>query len=304
MQQHQGCSAAETGQYSQAQTTRMRLVSRCISNEPDRDRGDGKSDQPHRTGVALQKVGIEHRKNRSDHAAGCCRQSHRTQRQGRIQRHQSDASGSIGLMALYAALSLGSMGLAAATCSVVTAILPVLYSYLLQGHAGAVRLIGFAVAAVAIWLIAYAPGDKPHPRGLGLAVLAGLGCGTALVLLHVAAVQSVSWALTLMRVASTVVAGAFGLAFWMHGQGSSAKPSFSWRSAFPLAALAGLLDTTGNFFYVLASFVGRLDVAAVLSSLYPAGTMLLAAWLLKERATRSQMAGMVLALAAVALISA
>lgn len=214
------------------------------------------------------------------------------------------ASGSIGLMALYAALSLGSMGLAAATCSVVTAILPVLYSYLLEGHAGAVRLIGFAVAAVAIWLIAYAPGDKPHPRGLGLAVLAGLGCGTALVLLHVAAVQSVSWALTLMRVASTVVAGVFGLAFWMRGQGSSAKPSFSWRSAFPLAALAGLLDTTGNFFYVLASFVGRLDVAAVLSSLYPAGTMLLAAWLLKERATRSQMAGMVLALAAVALISA
>jgi len=214
------------------------------------------------------------------------------------------ASGSIGLMALYAALSLGSMGLAAATCSVVTATLPVLYSYLLEGHAGVVRLIGFAVAAVAIWLIAYAPGDKPHPRGLGLAVLAGLGCGTALVLLHVAAVQSISWALTLMRVASTVVAGGFGLALWMRGRGSSAKPSFSWRSALPLAALAGLLDTTGNFFYVLASFVGRLDVAAVLSSLYPAGTMLLAAWLLKERATRSQMAGMVLALAAVALISA
>ncbi|MFY9936850.1 MAG: DMT family transporter [Silvibacterium sp.] len=214
------------------------------------------------------------------------------------------ASGSIGLMALYAALSLGSMGLAAATCSVVTATLPVLYSYLLEGHAGVVRLIGFAVAAVAIWLIAYTPGDKPHPRGLGLAVLAGVGCGTSLVLLHVAAVQSLPWALTLMRVASTAVSGAFGLALWMRGQGSPAKASFSWRGAFLPAALAGLLDTTGNLFYVLASFAGRLDVAAVLSSLYPAGTMLLAAWFLKERATRSQMAGMVLALAAVALISA
>ena len=214
------------------------------------------------------------------------------------------ASGSIGLMALYAALSLGSMGLAAATCSVVTATLPVVYSYFLEGHAGVVKLAGFVVAAVAIWLIAYTPGDKSHPRGLGLAVLAGVGCGFSMVLLHIGAAESLPWTLTLMRVASTAVSGTLGLTLWMRGQGSAAKESFSWRSAFLPAAAAGLLDTTGNVFYVLASFAGRLDVAAVLSSLYPAGTMLLAAWLLKERATRSQMAGMVLALAAVALISA
>jgi uncharacterized membrane protein len=76
----------------------------------------------------------------------------------------------------------------------------------------------------------------------------------------------------------------------------------TWRVVL-LAAFAGLLDTTGNLFYAMASLKGRLDVAAVLSSLYPAGTMLLALWLLKERATRSQMTRMVLALAAVALIS-
>jgi len=213
-------------------------------------------------------------------------------------------SGSIGLMALYAALSLGSMGLAAATCSVVTATLPVLYSYLLEGHAGVVRLSGFAVAAVAIWLIAYTPGDKPHPRGLGLAVLAGLGCGFSMVLLHIGAAESLPWTLTLMRLASTVISGTVGLALLIRGRGPVAKASFSWLSAFLPAAVAGLLDTTGNLFYVLASFAGRLDVAAVLSSLYPAGTMLLAAWLLKERATRSQMAGIGLALVAVALISA
>ncbi len=214
------------------------------------------------------------------------------------------ASGSIGLMALYAALSLGSMGLAAATCSVVTATLPVLYSSLQEGHAGVVKLSGFAVAAVAIWLIAYTPGDKPHPRGLGLAVLAGLGCGFSMVLLHIGATESLPWTLTLMRLASTVISGTFGLALLIRGRGSVVKVSFSWLSAFLPAAIAGLLDTTGNLFYVLASFAGRLDVAAVLSSLYPAGTMLLAAWLLKERATHAQMAGMILALAAVVLISA
>ncbi|HEX3470367.1 MAG TPA: DMT family transporter [Silvibacterium sp.] len=213
------------------------------------------------------------------------------------------ASGSIGLMALYAALSLGSMGLVAAICALVTASLPVLFSYLQEGRAGATKLIGFAIAALAIWLITYAPRDRAHPRGLGLAVLAGLGCGGALVLLHLAALQSVLWALTLMRVAGVVIAGAVGLALCLRSRASPAKESFSWRSVLLLAALAGLFDTTGNLFYVFASFAGRLDVAAVLSSLYPAATMVLAAWLLKERATRSQMAGMALALVAVMLIS-
>lgn len=165
------------------------------------------------------------------------------------------------------------------------------------------KLIGFVIAALAIWLIAYTPGDKAHPRGLGLAVLAGLGCGGALVLLHLAAMDNVLWALTLMRVAGVVIAAATGLALWFRGRGLPAKAPFSWRSVLLLAALAGLFDTTGNLFYVFASFAGRLDVAAVLSSLYPAATMALAAWLLKERATRSQMAGIVLALVAVVLIS-
>ena len=213
------------------------------------------------------------------------------------------ASGSIGLMALYAALSLGSMGLAAAISGLVTASVPVLFSYLLEGRAGAAKLIGFAIAALAIWLIAYTPGGRAHPRGLGLAVLSGLGCGGALVLLHLAAVGNVLWALTLMRAAGVVIAAATGLALWFRGRALPAREPFPWRSVLLLAALAGLFDTTGNLFYVFASFAGRLDVAAVLSSLYPAATMALAAWLLKERATRSQMAGIVLALVAVVLIS-
>lgn len=213
------------------------------------------------------------------------------------------AVGSLGLMALYAALSLGSMGLSAAICSIVTAILPVLISYFREGHAGGLKLAGFAVAGVAIWLIAYTPGDTPHPHGLGLAVLAGLGCGGSLVLLHLAAAQNVLWALTLMRLTSTALAGTAALILWYRGRASGGPGStFVWKTAL-LAGVAGLLDTTGNLFYAMASLRGRLDVAAVLSSLYPAGTMLLALWLLKERATRSQVTGMVLALAAVALIS-
>lgn len=207
-----------------------------------------------------------------------------------------------GLVALYAALAQGSMGLAAAVSGILTAIVPVVVSWLLEGHAAPRQLLGFAVAAVAIWLVAYAPSPGSHPRGLGLAVGAGLSFGGMLVCMHLAAAHGVLGALISMRITSTSVATLGGVALWL-AKGRSEPAGFPTGKLLLLALLAGVLDTSGNLLYLLASLVGRLDVAAVLSSLYPAGTMLLAAWLLKERTTRSQAAGMALALAAVVLIS-
>jgi drug/metabolite transporter (DMT)-like permease len=64
-----------------------------------------------------------------------------------------------------------------------------------------------------------------------------------------------------------------------------------------------VLDTGGNLLYIAATRSGRLDIAAVLASLYPAGTILLAAWRLHERPTRRQLAGMGIAAAAVVMIT-
>jgi drug/metabolite transporter (DMT)-like permease len=82
-----------------------------------------------------------------------------------------------------------------------------------------------------------------------------------------------------------------------------ARPARPWQGFWLIGILSGVLDTLGNLFYILTAQLGRLDVAAVICSLYPAGTILLAALLLHERPTRRQMAGMALALATVGLLS-
>lgn len=215
-------------------------------------------------------------------------------------------AGGIGLLALYKGLSLGSMGLVAALSGVLTAAIPVVVSFFTEARPSILKFAGFAVAGIAIWLIAYTPGTEAHPHGLGLAVLAGVCFGFLLVFLHVAGRDSVLWALTFSRVGS--VSCAIGL--WILTAGALRRPGATgavaghWRAILPLAAVAGILDTTGNLLYTASSLTGRLDVAAVLSSLYPAGTILLATMLLRERATRSQTVGMTLAVVAVAMISA
>jgi drug/metabolite transporter (DMT)-like permease len=214
-------------------------------------------------------------------------------------------AGGIGLMSLYEALSLGSMGLLASLTGVLTTLIPVAISFLREGKPRPITLVGFAVAIAAIWLIAHAPEGKPHPRGLGLATLAGLSFGFMLTMLKISARDGVFWAIGLSRIASTTIALIFSIVALTRTRRSGNAPSrgFPWLRILPLAVLAGVLDTSGNIFYTFSAVKGRLDVAAVLSSLYPAGTILLAAWLLRERTTRTQTLGMGLALAAVALIS-
>lgn len=215
-------------------------------------------------------------------------------------------AGGIGLLALYKALSLGSMGLVAAISGVLAAAVPVLVSFFSEERPSVLKLSGFAVAVVAIWLIAYTPADKVHPHGLGLAVLAGICFGILLVFLHIAGKQSVFWALTFSRAASVFCAVVLvGFSFdSLRSRQKSPETAIRWQFVLPMAAIAGLLDTLGNMLYTASSVSGRLDVAAVLSSLYPGGTILLAVWLLRERATRSQTVGMALAMLAVAMISA
>ena len=205
-------------------------------------------------------------------------------------------TGAFGIAALYKALAIGRMGIVAPVASVITAILPVLVGIRSEGMPDRIQLAGFALALVSIWLVARPDGEIDSHRGLGLAVLAGVMFGLFLVAGKQAGHHGVFWPLVAARTASTLL--------------MLIIVAFSPRDARPLRAalvpilLSGVLDSGANAMFIAATRHGRLDVAAVLSSLYPASTVILARVLLKERISATQNAGIAGALVSVALISA
>jgi drug/metabolite transporter (DMT)-like permease len=206
--------------------------------------------------------------------------------------------GSLALAIFYRALAMGAMGLTAALTGLLTALVPVVFSAIWEGFPGPMTAIGLAVGLAAIWLITHTPaqgGSGSPPAALMLGALAGIGFGIQLTLFKLASGGGLLWTMTSARAAGSVAMILVILA---------RPPQRPWRGFWRPGIAAGLLDTTGNLLYIRATQIGRLDVAAVVCSLYPAGTILLAALVLREWPTRRQLAGMALALGAVALLSA
>ena len=206
--------------------------------------------------------------------------------------------GAIALAIFYRALAMGAMGLTAALTGLLTALIPVVFDLFNSGWPGALTAAGLAVGLAAIWLISQSQssgGSATPARALLLGACAGTGFGAQLILFKAAAAGGVLWALTSGR-----IAGAAAILLTL----ALMPPERPWRGFWLAGILSGSLDTIGNLFYMQASQMGRLGVAAVICSMYPAGTILLAGVFLRERPTTRQLAGMGLALAAVALLSA
>jgi drug/metabolite transporter (DMT)-like permease len=204
--------------------------------------------------------------------------------------------GAIGLMSLYRALAVGTMGINAPVAAVVTGILPVAFTFLTLGLPTRLQLGGFVLALIAIWLIAMPSGELGRPKGLGLAVLAGIGFSGFLLFIKLAGTVARFWPLVGARAASLLL-----MAMLVSGMGIDWK---SVRANWRAMVFCGIFDSLGNILFVYAATRGRLDIAAVLSSLYPASTLILARVILKERIGRWQAVGIVLALGSVAMIAA
>jgi drug/metabolite transporter (DMT)-like permease len=212
-----------------------------------------------------------------------------------------------GVMVLYKALAMGGMGLTAAVSGVLAAVLPVIWAFATEGLPRLSQIAGIMLAAVAIWMIARAPGSPSSKQAILLGAAAGGSFGCLYIFLKLAGRGGVLWPLACSRMASTTLAA---IVTWIGTRRKGppkreSAPSHWWPgwAVAGLIGIAGVFDASGNTFYTIATRLGRLDIAAVLSSLYPAATIVLAALLLKERTTLSQAAGMALALVAVVLIS-
>ena len=205
-------------------------------------------------------------------------------------------SGAVGITSLYTALARGNAAAVAPISAVLGASLPVGFTFLTRGTPAVLQLIGFAVAFVGIWLVSMsaAPDGKKDHHGLWLAFLAGAGFGGYFI--FIGQVESIGVFLPLLFARGVMLVTALTLL-------AVKRMPFPSIRRNPIALLAGLLDSAGNVFFLLAMALSRLDFAVVISSLYPAVTVLLAALLLKEKVGNWQKAGVVLCLAAIVLIS-
>jgi len=209
-------------------------------------------------------------------------------------------SGALGLITLYKALALGKMGVVAPVASVVSAVLPVLAAFLMEGLPKTTQIIGFGMAAAAVWLISYSRNKSNVVFSeLMLPCAAGMFFGLFFILFDGAVGQdrqNLLWPLLWVRLA------AFPLLLTLFLVRREKRMP---RGAQLLLILsAGLCDVGGNVFFGLAARVGRLDIAAVVCSLYPAVTVLMAWLILKEKLLHQQWLGVLAALAALVLIAA
>lgn len=206
----------------------------------------------------------------------------------------------LGLVLLYRGLAVGAMSIVAPITAVGAAVLPVGWGLATGERPGTLALVGVVIALVAVALVASPSVDGPpianRSREITLALVAGVGFGAVFILFGDTAKASGLWPLLSGRAVSTIV---LLLVFAARRTDVSMRPG-TRRSVIG----TGVLDVAANAMYLIAARIGLVSLVAVLSSLYPASTVVLARVVLDERVTRRQAVGLGLTVAGVALIAA
>ena len=206
-------------------------------------------------------------------------------------------AGGIGLAFLYRGLAIGVMSVVAPVTAVCAVVIPVAVGVALGERPSGIAVAGVVLALVSIVLISQSgqvEEGKDARAGVGIAVVSGIAIGIFLVCLQRTGPAAGLWPLVPARAVSVSF-------FAVAGVIARAK-LLPRREAWPIVLGGGALDMVANVFYLLAVRQGPLSIVATLTSLYPAGTILLARIVLKERLRLVQQAGVACAVLAIVLI--
>ena len=198
---------------------------------------------------------------------------------------------------LYRGLAAGRMGVVAPISAVGAALVPVSVGVLTGERPDVLVWLGISAAVPGIWFVSREPGDSgDQAAGIVDGVLAGLGFGVLFAAMGQVPDSAGFWPLAVAQgVAAICVALTATL---LGGRWLPDHPSHAW------GIVAGLLATAAVVAFLLATQTGLLTVASVVTSLYPAITIVLAAVILREHIHRTQAVGLALCAVAVALVAA
>jgi drug/metabolite transporter (DMT)-like permease len=209
------------------------------------------------------------------------------------------AAGLFGVVLLYGLMVVAPMNVISPVTAVLAAIVPVLFAVLTGERPSIAAGAGILVGVVAVLLVSRTTDQHPHGRiairVLALAFLAGLGFGAYFIFLARAGHSSGLWPLVISRLTSAALI---------------VPVAFARRAVAPIGGRmlaltvgSGAFDALANMCFLLASRHGLLSLASVLTSLYPAVTVLLAVLLLREHTSRVQQLGLALAASSIVLIT-
>lgn len=204
---------------------------------------------------------------------------------------------------LYVALSRGPMGIVSPITALMAGFVPVVTGLIRGNQVSGLGYLGMAFAALSVILVSQEQKSDTNQRitvsTLIVCIVSGILIGSYLTVLGLAPSNQGIWTSTIARWFGFIFVSIFFLIRMRSIASDEKKGAFPWA----LAIIAGIFDASANSIYQIATQKGVLAIVAVLASLYPAATAILARYILHERLKLIQNVGVILALAAAACLS-
>jgi drug/metabolite transporter (DMT)-like permease len=237
----------------------------------------------------------------------------------------SGVTGAVAIGLLYACLAIGPMSILSPLTAVVSAIVPLSIGLVGGERLQPVGYVALGLALVAVVLVGFVPEKgavRPSLRGVLMAIGSGVSIGVFLVIIDQTPDDSGLVPLVVNRAVTAAImfsaVGLLGAIAFSRRSGRTgtvaapgtvaepvdpSRPAHAWLPGLRLAIACGIVDAVANAGLLLGVRIGELSIMAVLTALYPAGTIILAAVVLKERIAPVQVVGLVLAVAAGAMLA-